>query len=992
MNKRAFFVLSAMRRLLFGFFCLILLLFTLVPDVHAAGLLYAKSSASGTGDCSTWANACTLQTALAQAVSGDEIWVAAGVHYPGTLREDSFAMKSGVAVYGGFTGTETLLSQRDWFANPTVLSGDIDHNDTNTDNNFLAETPSDIQGANAYHVLIGSGVDQTAIFDGFIINAGQATLESSYHNQGGGVYLSLGNPTLNNLVISANTSNAMGGGLFNDRSTASLSNIAFRGNSVTGNYHSGAGMFNHLASPILSNVLFSGNNCYEGGGLFSDGGNPTLINATFSGNYGYDGGAVNVRGGTVTLVNAIIWGNNSTIALTGGTATVTHSIVQGGYTGEGNLDVDPLFVDAVSFGVSPTTAGDYHLRYGSITTDIGLNTPVITTLDLDGNPRVVDGDNDSILEVDLGAYEQLPGVCGTGGMLFVDQAATGANTGLTWSNAFTDLQTALASARNCQVWVAKGVYFPTDTTDRTQAFLLRSGVQVYGGFAGTETLLSQRDWFANPTVLSGDIDHNDTNTDNNFLAETPSDIQGANAYHVLIGSGVDQTAIFDGFIINAGQATLESSYHNQGGGVYLSLGNPTLNNLVISANTSNAMGGGLFNDRSTASLSNIAFRGNSVTGNYHSGAGMFNHLASPILSNVLFSGNNCYEGGGLFSDGGNPTLINATFSGNYGYDGGAVNVRGGTVTLVNAIIWGNNSTIALTGGNAAVTHSIVQGGYTGEGNLDVDPLFVDWQSWGTGSTTAGDYHLRYGSITTDIGLNTPVVTALDLDGNPRVVDGDGDSIPEVDLGAYEQLPGLCGTGGMLFVDQSATGTNTGLTWSNAFTDLQTALASARNCQVWVAKGVYFPTDTTDRTQAFLLRSGVQIYGGFAGTETLLSQRDWFANPTVLSGDIDNNDTNKDPNGIVPNVSDIVGANAYHVLVGSGADQTALSLTASSSMPGRRPLNPYTTTRAAGSISPWATPPSTTWSSLPILQMLWEAVFSTTAALLPSPISLSVVIR
>ena len=130
MYKRVFFILPAIRRLLFGFFCLILLLFTLVPDVQAAGLLYAKSSASGTGDCSTWANACSLQTALAQAVSGDQIWVAAGVHYPGTLREDSFVMKSGVAVYGGFTGTETLLSQRDWFANPTVLSGDIDNNDT----------------------------------------------------------------------------------------------------------------------------------------------------------------------------------------------------------------------------------------------------------------------------------------------------------------------------------------------------------------------------------------------------------------------------------------------------------------------------------------------------------------------------------------------------------------------------------------------------------------------------------------------------------------------------------------------------------------------------------------------------------------------------------------------------------------------------------------------------------------------------------------------
>ena len=207
----------------------------------------------------------------------------------------------------------------------------------------------------------------------------------------------------------------------------------------------------------------------------------------------------------------------------------------------------------------------------------------------------------------------------------------------------------------------------------------------------------------------------------------------------------------------------------------------------------------------------------------------------------------------------------------------------------------------------------------------------------------------------------------------------------------EQLPGVCGTGGMLFVDQAATGANTGLTWSNAFTDLQTALASARNCQVWVAKGVYFPTDTTDRTQAFLLRSGVQVYGGFAGTETLLSQRDWFANPTVLSGDIDHNDTNKDPNGIVPNVSDIVGANAYHVLVGSGADQTAV-FDGFIINAGQATLDPYTTTRVAGSISPWATPPSTTWSSLPILPMLWEAVFSTTAALLRSRISLSVVTR
>ena len=77
--------------------------------------------------------------------------------------------------------------------------------------------------------------------------------------------------------------------------------------------------------------------------------------------------------------------------------------------------------------------------------------------------------------------------------LYVNHAAQGSNSGLTWTDAFTDLQTALMTARSCQVWVAKGTYYPAaDATDRSQAFLLRLGVQVYGGFAGTETLLSQR--------------------------------------------------------------------------------------------------------------------------------------------------------------------------------------------------------------------------------------------------------------------------------------------------------------------------------------------------------------------------------------------------------------------------------------------------------------------------------------------------------------------
>lgn len=117
------------------------------------GVRYAAPRASGSGDCSSWGNACTLQTALTGAVSGDEIWVKAGVHYPGTNRTDTSQLKNGVAVYGGFAGTETSRNQCNPRVNQTILSSDIDQNDINTDGNFIAERPADIQGSNASYTL-----------------------------------------------------------------------------------------------------------------------------------------------------------------------------------------------------------------------------------------------------------------------------------------------------------------------------------------------------------------------------------------------------------------------------------------------------------------------------------------------------------------------------------------------------------------------------------------------------------------------------------------------------------------------------------------------------------------------------------------------------------------------------------------------------------------------------------------------------------------------
>jgi hypothetical protein len=145
-------------------------------------ILRVHAEAAGASDGASWQDAFTnLQDALRAATTGDEIWVATGVYTPGTARTSTFRMKYQVAIYGGFAGTETQRDQRDWVANPTVLSGDIDGNDTVDARGVVTQT-SNIQGNNAYHVVSADANNgmppspisnyRTAILDGFTITGG----------------------------------------------------------------------------------------------------------------------------------------------------------------------------------------------------------------------------------------------------------------------------------------------------------------------------------------------------------------------------------------------------------------------------------------------------------------------------------------------------------------------------------------------------------------------------------------------------------------------------------------------------------------------------------------------------------------------------------------------------------------------------------------------------------------------------------------------------
>ena len=127
-----------------------------------------------------------------------------------------------------------------------------------------------------------------------------------------------------------------------------------------------------------------------------------------------------------------------------------------------------------------------------------------------------------------------------GTRIYVDADATaGANDGSTWDDALTDLQPALTAAGSgTEIWVAAGTYKPTSGTDRSASFQMKNGVTLYGGFDPSvgDTAFEDRDWEANETILSGDLNGDDGPDFAN---------NGENSYHVFYHDtlGLDHTAV-----------------------------------------------------------------------------------------------------------------------------------------------------------------------------------------------------------------------------------------------------------------------------------------------------------------------------------------------------------------------------------------------------------------------------------------------------------------
>ena len=408
---------------------------------------------------------------------------------------------------------------------------------------------------------------------------------------------------------------------------------------------------------------------------------------------------------------------------------------------------------------------------------------------------------------------------------YVDASLTsGANNGTSWTDAYQGaggIAAALAaSVSGDEIWVRAGTYKPTTGTSRTVFLTMKSGVGIYGGFAGTETAREQRDWAANVTVLTGDLLGNDSGAAN--VAD--------NSYHVLVGSGVAATGILDGFTVRAGNANgAGASNYDKGGGILIvSGGAPTVRNCIFRDNRCTFGGGAgyIFSAQATFAdcsfIDNVggsyggAFDTNAVTstfrrcvfrGNSALRAGAFETYGggNTTFENCLFTANRATGtgGGAAIWIGVSSSLVRAyssTFSGNVATStaGGVNTTSGGTLQAYNCIFWANSGPTGQTaanqvnagGGTNTVAQCIVQGGFTGTGNLNVDPQFVN--------AAGNDFRLQPTSPGIDSGTNAQVPTggmASDLAGNARYVDiasvpdtGVG-TAPIIDRGAYEvQVP------------------------------------------------------------------------------------------------------------------------------------------------------------------------------------------------------------
>jgi predicted outer membrane repeat protein len=362
---------------------------------------------------------------------------------------------------------------------------------TTQDTSYISSTIID-GNATSRVVSFLNGENSSAILTGFTITNGSTTY-------GAGIYFNGASPSLENLIITGNTATFAGGGISCYNCSPSFNNVEIIGN--TANNRAGGFNCENNSTPILENVTIVENIAtYYGGGIYCDTNSDPIV------------------------INSILWNNSpEEIYLNFSSITVSYSDIEGGYTGTGNIDTDPLFVDAAN--------GDYHLTENSPCIDAG---DPASPYDPDGTIT------------DMGAYYYHQNF---GPVIHISITGSDLTGNGSEELPFATIQHGInMSANTDTVLVQPGTY--VENINYNSKLIT----------VGSLFLTTQDTTYISSTIIDGD----------------------SIASVITFDSNEDSTAVLSGFTITNGLGI--DAYPYPGGGIYCHGSSPKLLNLIISNN------------------------------------------------------------------------------------------------------------------------------------------------------------------------------------------------------------------------------------------------------------------------------------------------------------------------------------------------------------------------------------------------------------------------
>ena len=686
-------------------------------------------------------------------------------------------------------------------------------------------------------------------------------VENFSYNVGGAIYSGDGSPSIDECNFLHNAAENIGGAIYCDLSDAVISNSLFEANEASNgsairiqycnptlawltfkNQTRGHVVYSFHGDPVIGSCAFIQN---PGGyAFYGVDSNPTMANCSIIGNLR----TVGNNGGLLKMANSIAWFNefpSPGLSMDAESAQISYCNIEGGWTGAGNIDLDPLFFDWPN--------GDIRLRSASPSIDSGDDAAVKGIFDINGNDRLIDHPCVKTASVvDMGAVEvQVDAGCGDG-MCASDVESCldcHCDCGICCGNGNCDtFEDCNVCKNDCPCPESRDWYVPGDFPSIQEAITASRGGDSI--LVGPGTYREAIDFEGKALRIQGTAG----------ASETTIDADGLDAWAVNCSDVAEAGALFRGFTVTRGR-----------GGMRVFDASPEIRDCAFVENVREGSGAGLLTANSSAAISNCVFEHNSEIGFATTRGSGLQASGDVRVEQCLFRGNRADFGGGLslygsseardcvFIDNaggavymdGVSILHDSLIIGSSGsgfrsgsilVDGDAVTISscrirdnglravlvdGGSALIVNCLVHDNvagileetdsafqvhNSTIVFNRGygikmsgtlnvvsncivhenvdnvfgNAAYAYSNIGGSALGEHIIDADPVFLD--------PSTGDFRLASDSPSVDAGNNAgiPEMTVLDLGGDPRIADGGCESANVgnraggiVDHGAFE---------------------------------------------------------------------------------------------------------------------------------------------------------------------------------------------------------------